>query len=88
QLVATLCNLLAAVDVAVGRFTRQGGLHVVMRLLLAEGCRGSSEVFGSALQALHVATDSNEDLSRQLAAQPGAIDQISALVQGADVAHV
>ncbi|CAM9959013.1 unnamed protein product [Ectocarpus fasciculatus] len=88
QLVATLCNLLAAVDVAVGRFTRQGGLQVVMRLLLAEGCRGSSEVFGGALQALHVATDSNEDLSRQLAAQPGAIDQISALVQGADVAHV
>ncbi|CAM9408607.1 unnamed protein product [Ectocarpus sp. 12 AP-2014] len=88
QLVATLCNLLAAVDVAVGRFTRQGGLQVVMRLLFAEGCRGSSEVFGGALQALHVATDSNEDLSRQLAAQPGAIDQISALVQGADVAHV
>ncbi|CAN0211723.1 unnamed protein product [Ectocarpus sp. 6 AP-2014] len=88
QLVATLCNLLAAVDVAVGRFTRQGGLQVVMRLLLAEGCRGSSEVFGGALQALHVATDSNEDLSRQLAAQPGAIDHISALVQGADVAHV
>ncbi|CAM9570545.1 unnamed protein product [Ectocarpus sp. 4 AP-2014] len=88
QLVATLCNLLAAVDVAVGRFTRQGGLQVVMRLLMAEGCRGSSEVFGGALQALHVATDSNEDLSRQLAAQPGAIHQISALVQGADVTHV
>ena len=50
QLVATLCNLLAAVDVAVGRFTHQGGLQVVMRLLLAEGCRGSPEVFGGALQ--------------------------------------
>lgn len=50
QLVATLCNLLANVDVAAGRFTRQGGLQVVMRLLLAEGCRGSSEVFGGALQ--------------------------------------
>lgn len=52
QLVATLCNLLAAVDVAVGRFTSQGGLQVVMRLLLAEGCRGSPEVFGGALQVL------------------------------------
>lgn len=51
QLVATLCNLLAAVDAAVGRFTRQGGLQVVMRLLLPEGCRGSSEIFGGALQA-------------------------------------
>lgn len=50
QLVATLCNLLAAVDVAVGRFTKQGGLQVVMRLLLPEGCRGSAEVFGGALQ--------------------------------------
>lgn len=40
------------------------------------------------IQALHVATDSNEDFARQLAAQPGAIDQISALVRGADVAHV
>lgn len=50
QLVATLCNLLANVDVAVGRFTRQGGLQVVMRLLLMEGCRGSPEVFGGALQ--------------------------------------
>jgi len=54
QLVATLCNLLAAVDAAVGRFTRQGGLQVVMRLLLPEGCRGSSEVFGGALQARFV----------------------------------
>lgn len=53
QLVATLCNLLAAVDVAVGRFTSQGGLQVVMRLLLAEGCRGSPEVFGGALQVLY-----------------------------------
>lgn len=50
QLVATLCNILAAVDAAVGRFTKQGGLQVVMRLLLAEGCRGSAEVFGGALQ--------------------------------------
>lgn len=50
QLVATLCNLLAAVDVAVGRFTSQGGLQVVMRLLLADGCRGSPGVFGGALQ--------------------------------------
>lgn len=50
QLVATLCNLLAAVDVAVERFTRQDGLQVVMRLLLAEGCRGDAEVFGGALQ--------------------------------------
>lgn len=50
QLVATLCNLLAAVDVAVGRFTRQGGLQVVMRLLLPDGCRGSSDIFGGALQ--------------------------------------
>lgn len=50
QLVATLCNLLAAVDVAVGRFTRQGGLQTVMRLLLPDGCRGSSDIFGSALQ--------------------------------------
>ena len=50
QLVATLCNLLAAVDVAVRRFTSQGGLQVVMRLLLAEGCRGSPEIFGGALQ--------------------------------------
>lgn len=50
QLVATLCNLLAAVDVAVGRFTNQGGLQVMMRLLLAEGCRGSADVFGGALQ--------------------------------------
>lgn len=56
QLVATLCNLLAAVDVAVGRFTSQGGLQVVMRLLLAEGCRGSPEVFGGALQVLHIHT--------------------------------
>eukprot|EP00752_Nemacystus_decipiens_P013415 g11878.t1 len=88
QLVATLCNLLAAVDVAVGRLTRQGGLQVVMRLLLPEGCRGSSDIFGGALQALHVATDSNEDFARQLASLPGAIEQISALVRGADVAHV
>lgn len=50
QLVATLCNLLAAVDIAVGRFTRQGGLQVVMRLLLPDGCRGSSDIFGGALQ--------------------------------------
>lgn len=50
QLVATLCNLLAAVDVAVERFTRQGGLEVVMRLLLAEGCRGNAEIFSGALQ--------------------------------------
>lgn len=50
QLVATLCNLLAAVDAAVGRFTRQGGLQVVMRLLLPEACRGSSDIFGGALQ--------------------------------------
>lgn len=50
QLVATLCNLLAAVDAAVGRFTKQGGLQVVMRLLLVQGCRGSSEIFGGALQ--------------------------------------
>lgn len=50
QLTATLCNLLANVDVAVGRFTSQGGLQVVMRLLLAEGCRGNPEVFGAALQ--------------------------------------
>lgn len=50
QLVATLCNLLAAVDVAVGRFTRQGGLQVVMRLLLPEGGRGSSEIFSGVLQ--------------------------------------
>lgn len=39
-------------------------------------------------QALHVATDSNEDLARQLASLPGGIDQISALVRGADLAHV
>lgn len=54
QLVATLCNLLAAVDVAVGRFTRQGGLQVVMRLLLAEACRGSPDVFGGALQVCNM----------------------------------
>ncbi|CAM9402930.1 unnamed protein product [Scytosiphon promiscuus] len=88
QLVATLCNLLAAVDAAVGRFTRQGGLQVVMRLLLVQGCRGSPEIFGGALQALHVATDSNEEFARQLASHPGAIEQISALVRGAGVAHV
>eukprot|EP00903_Cladosiphon_okamuranus_P013639 g12703.t1 len=88
QLVATLCNLLAAVDVAVGRFTAQGGLGVVMRLLLPEGCRGSSDIFGGALQALHIATDSNEDLARQLTVLPGGIAQISALVRGADLAHV
>lgn len=50
QLVATLCNLLAAVDAAVRRFTNQGGLQVVLKLLLADGCRGSAEVFGGALQ--------------------------------------
>lgn len=50
QLVATLCNLLAAVDAAVGRFTQQGGLPVVMRLFLAEGCRGNAEIFSGALQ--------------------------------------
>ncbi|CAM9224958.1 unnamed protein product, partial [Hapterophycus canaliculatus] len=88
QLVATLCNLLAAVDAAVGRFTKQGGLQVVMRLLLVQGCRGSPEIFGGALQALHVATDSNEEFARQLASHPGAIEQISTLVRGADVAHV
>lgn len=42
----------------------------------------------AANQALHVATDSNVDLARQLAALPGAVDQLSALVRGADVAHV
>lgn len=50
QLVATLCNLLAAVDVAVRRFTAQGGLKVVIGLLPAEGCRGNAEIFGGALQ--------------------------------------
>lgn len=39
-------------------------------------------------QALHVATDSNADFAAQLAALPGAVDQLSALVRGADVAHV
>lgn len=39
-------------------------------------------------QALHVATDSNVDLACRLAALPGAVDQLSALVRGADVAHV
>lgn len=50
QLVATLCNLLAAVDVAVARFTKQGGLSVVMKLLQEQECRGNAEIFGGALQ--------------------------------------
>lgn len=50
QLVATLCNLLAAVDAAVTRFTKQGGLSVVMKLLQEQGCRGNAEIFGGALQ--------------------------------------
>ena len=35
-----------------------------------------------------MATDSNVDLACQLAALPGAVDQLSALVRGADVTHV
>ncbi|CAM9365949.1 unnamed protein product [Sphacelaria rigidula] len=88
QLVATLCNILAAVDAAVGRFTKQGGLQVVMRLLQAAGCRGNAEVFAGALQALHVATDSNRDLARQLTTIPGAVGQLSSLVTGAPVTPV
>lgn len=59
QLVATLCNLLAAVDVAVGRFTKQGGLQVVMRLLVPSGCRGSAEVFGGTLQVRFIRRSKN-----------------------------
>lgn len=35
-----------------------------------------------------MATDANVDLACRLAALPGAVDQLSALVRGADVAHV
>lgn len=35
-----------------------------------------------------MATDSNADLVCQLTALPGAVDQLSALVRGADIAHV
>ncbi|CAM9548975.1 unnamed protein product [Choristocarpus tenellus] len=82
QLVATLCNLLAAVEVAVMRFTNQGGLQVLMQLLTPKGSRGCAEIFSGALQALHVATDSNPELVHQLVALPGATDGLTELVQG------
>ncbi|CAM9818899.1 unnamed protein product, partial [Discosporangium mesarthrocarpum] len=84
QLVATLCNLLAAVEAAVVRFTNQGGIQVLMRLLTLEGSRGCSEIFGGALQTLHVATDNNPALVEQLVALQGATDGLGALIRGSD----
>lgn len=40
------------------------------------------------LQVLHIASDSNPELVKQLRGIPGAVDQLTALVAGANVPHV
>ncbi|CAM9674447.1 unnamed protein product [Chrysoparadoxa australica] len=80
QLLSLLINLLTSVEAAVARFTSQGGATVMSMLLSRWGSR--SAVIACCLEVMHVASDENIDLARQIASMEGGLGAWEALAKG------